>query len=324
MPGTSTRPLYPDIEPYAVHVIERGRHDIYVEECGNPQGLPVLFLHGGPGSGCKPYHRCFFDPDLYRIILVDQRACGRSLPQGLLLDNTTEHLLNDLEHIRRRFDMEQWMLFGGSWGATLALLYAQAHPARVSALVLRGTFLARRRDLDWYAGEGGVRQIYPDTWEHLLGGVPSESRHDPVMGLYAAVTGRDELAQRRAARAWEHWGGQVVLADEYVHTEQSEHVDGHAVMQAGIELHYAVNRYFIEENQILQQCERIRHIPAVIIHGRRDLVCPLESAWTLHQHLPESELRILPHAGHIASTDDMIDALVSVSDEMAVRLGDIS
>lgn len=312
--------LYPDLEPYAVHRYPRDLHRIYVEECGNPEGIPVLFLHGGPGSGCKPYHRCFFDPAKYRIILFDQRGAGRSTPQGELSHNTTADLLRDLEFLRQQLEVGRWLLFGGSWGATLALLYAQKHPSKVSGLILRGSFLGRRRDLDWFVGDGGVRRIYPEQWERLLAALPDTERADPLAALYQYVTGSDELARRRAAREWELWSSRVVLGDAFDPARLNEHVSAEVVNQARIELHYAVNGYFIEENAILEGCGAIAHLPTIIIHGRRDLVCPVESAWSLHRRLPESELRILPETGHIAGSEAMIDALVEATDAMAARL----
>lgn len=312
--------LYPAIEPYAVHHFKRDHHNLYVEECGNPQGLPVIYLHGGPGSGCKPHHRGFFDPEKYRAILVDQRGAGRSTPHGDLSHNATADLVRDLEYLRQHLKVERWLLFGGSWGATLALLYAQKHPAKVSGLVLRGSFLARQRDLEWFAGADGVRRIYPEGWAHFIDSLPEAERDDPIHAIHQRLIGNDELAQRRAARIWSLWGGQVVLGDKFDPSELHEHVPAEVLNQARIELHYAVNRYFIEENAILDGCAKLAKIPTLIIHGRRDLVCPAESAYLLHQHLPHAELRILPKAGHIAGGEDMIDALVEAADEMAQRL----
>lgn len=319
-PRAFMKELYPAIEPYAEHLIDvDGGHRIYVEECGNPAGLPVVFLHGGPGSGCKPYHRCFFDPERYRIVLFDQRGSGRSLPFGQLSANTTWHLLSDLESIRSRLNIQRWLLFGGSWGATLALLYAAQHPERVAAMVLRGTFLARREDLDWYLG-GGVNRIYPERWADLLAVIPDADQHDLIRAIDRLLNGEDELSQRRMARAWSIWGGQVALGDEFDLAALEEHVPGSMVQQTRLELHYAVNRYFLEEGQILRDCERLPDVHTVLIHGRRDLVCPVESAYSLHQRLPKSELRILPRAGHVASSEEMIDALVTAADEMADRM----
>ncbi|HYE38052.1 prolyl aminopeptidase [Methylocaldum sp.] len=310
--------LYPGIEPYAIHQFKRDNHQVFVEECGTPSGVPVVFLHGGPGSGCKPYHRSFFNPEKYRIILVDQRGAGQSSPHGELVGNTTADLIGDLEYIRHVLQIDRWLLFGGSWGATLALLYAQRHPAKVAALVLRAVFLARQCDLAWFAGSG-VNRIYPEEWERFIESIPESEQNNPLSYLYSCLTGDDELAQRRAARAWALWGGQVVLGDEFDPSELNEHVSSEVVNQARIELHYAVNGYFIPENGILEGCDRISHLPAILIHGRRDLVCPVESSFSLHRRLPNSELRILPNAGHIAAGEEMADALVSAADEMLER-----
>lgn len=313
--------LYPPIEPYATCYQDVGQeHRIYVEECGNRFGVPVVFLHGGPGSGCKEHHRCFFDPDVYRIVLFDQRGCGRSTPLGEIQDNTTQDLLGDLETIRRRLGIDDWIIYGGSWGATLALLYAQEHPDKTVGLILRGTFLARQRDLDWFTGDG-VNRIYPEQWARLLETVPADERQNPIQAFCRRLHGRDELAQRRAAREWEAWGGTVTLGAEFDSAERDEHVSSRILCQAQIETYYALNRYFIEDNQILRNCKRIQGIPATIVHGRRDLVCPAESAYLLHQKLPESDLRILPQSGHIADGDEMIDALICATDDMAERVG---
>lgn len=313
--------LYPSLEPYRMQYLKCGGHTLYVEESGNPGGFPVLFLHGGPGAGCKPHHRGFFDPAVYRIILLDQRGAGRSLPAGELRHNTTADLVADLECIRRDLRIATWLLFAGSWGATLALRYAEAHAGRVAGLILRGAFLAREADLDWFIGERGVRRIYPEAWEELLHGLPEDERTAPLQALYRYLTGPDELAQRRAARAWEHWGRQVVLGEEAGVTSAEEHVTRATVHQARIELHYAVHGYFISENAILDGCPRLAHLPTHIIHGRRDLVCPVEAAYRLHRALPRSTLCILPRAGHIAAGEDMINALVEATETMAITLG---
>ena len=312
--------LYPPIEPHAVHHLDvGGGHSVYVEECGNPQGIPVVFLHGGPGGGCKIYQRSFFHPQKYRAILFDQRGCGRSKPHGLLEDNTTAHLLADLELIRERLGVERWLLFGGSWGATLALLYAQAYPHRVSGMVLRGSFLARQMDLDWYLKDGANR-IYPEGWAELLDSLHGEDHGDIVSAIQRILNGPDELAQRRVARAWSVWGGQVALSEEHTSSDPEGHVSAAMLQQARIELYYGFHRYFIEENQILRDCRLIPKMPVILVHGRRDLVCPVESAFTLRKALPFAELRILPQAGHIASDAQMSSALVEAADEMAGRL----
>ena len=313
--------LYPPIEPYATHLLDvGGGHRVYVEECGNPAGLPVVFLHGGPGGGCKIYQRSFFDPEKYRAVLFDQRGCGRSKPAGRLEANTTRHLLADMELIRERLGLERWLLFGGSWGSALALLYAQRYPHRASGIVSRGTFLARQADLDWYLKDGANR-IYPERWADLLEAVHGAAGADLVEVFHAILHGGDELAQRRAARAWSLWGGQVALGGEFSPADSEGHVPAHVLQQARLELHYGYNRYFIEENQILRDCRLIPKMPVILLHGRRDLVCPLESAFTLRAALPFAELRVLPEAGHVASHPLMSAALVEAADELAARLG---
>ncbi|MFN5744960.1 MAG: prolyl aminopeptidase [Methylococcaceae bacterium] len=313
--------LYPPIDPYRTHSFVRDGHKVYVEECGNPMGFPVLFLHGGPGAGCKDYHRCFFNPQKYRIILLDQRGSGRSLPHGELERNTTADLLDDLDAVRHELKVSQWLLFGGSWGATLALLCAQRQVGAVAGLILRGTFLARPADLDWFVGPNGVRRIYPDYWAYLLAAGSAESCTEVLLALYDAVTGPDELAQRRAARAWELWSGRVLLGEKFDPRPLDEHVTSEALNQARIELHYARHQYFIEDNAVLAGCPALVEIPTIIIHGRRDLVCPVDAAWCLRQALPQASLEILPEAGHIAAGSDMINALVGATDSMARQLG---
>jgi proline iminopeptidase len=313
--------LYPELEPFETHHVVRDGHNLYVEESGNPDGFAALFLHGGPGSGCKPYHRRFFDPSIYRIILVDQRGSGRSFPQGGLHQNTTAHLLEDLEFIRAWLGITRWLVFGGSWGATLGLLLAQAHPEQVAGLVLRGTFLARAVDLEWFFGESGVRKIYPEAWAHVLDALTEEEAIDPVRSLYHHVIGADELAQRRAARALDYWSSQVTVPELFDTESHHEQVSNESLNSARVGLHYAANHYFISENAVLETCKRIRHIPTQIIHGRRDLVCPVESGTSLQQQLPNSTLRILENAGHVAAGDDMISALVEATDTMANTLG---
>jgi proline iminopeptidase len=294
-------------------------HVVYVEECGNPDGIPVLFLHGGPGAGCKPYHRRFFDPARYRAVLFDQRGAGRSRPEGELHANTTAHLLGDMQRIRKRLKIGKWLLFGGSWGSTLALLYAQLHPRLVTGLVLRGVFLARQRDLEWFSGDG-VRRIYPESWRRLENLIPPAERQDPIPYIHTQLNGPDELARWRMAREWLYWGGQVALGEAF-DPAQAEDLSPGGVQQARIEAHYAAHGYFIDEDQILCQAKRIARIPTHILQGRRDLTCPVEGADALHRALPDSSLEILPQGGHIAGTPDMIDALVRAADAMAERLG---
>lgn len=309
------RPLHPPIEPYAVHTLVRDPHRIYYEECGNPRGVPVLFLHGGPGSGCRPDHRRFFDPERCRAVLVDQRGAGRSLPAGELDHNTTQALLEDLELVRIALAIPEWLLFGGSWGATLALLYAQRYPDRVAGLILRGSFLAREQDLQWFVRDGAPR-VYPEAWSQLIGAIPASERSDLLGAIEARLHGPDELARRRIAREWDAWSSQVALGDAYRPAAAGEHVAAATVHRACIELHYARHRYFISEGQVLAACAAVRTCPVTLIHGRRDLVCPPEAAFTLHRQLPQAELTMLPTAGHVAAGDEMVDALVTAVDRM--------
>lgn len=313
------RTLYPEINPYHTFYLETGsRHSVYVEESGNAKGIPAVFLHGGPCSGTKPDHRRFFDPESYRIILFDQRGCGQSKPFGEISRNTTQELIDDMERMRKKLGIREWMLFGGSWGAALALLYAQQHTDHVLGMILRGVFLARQMDMDWFLKNGAGR-IYPEQWQRLYESVPPSGRNDVVKGLCEAIAGSDEIAQRRVAREWSAWGAQVALGNLFK-ADETLHVTEQMVLQAAMELHYADHNYFISENQILDNCDKLQDIPTIIIHGRNDLVCPIEAAISLQHALPEAETIILPNAGHIAQNDDMIDALVSATDKFAIKL----
>jgi proline iminopeptidase len=307
--------LYPELQPYHSFFLETGsQHSVYVEQSGNPEGFPVIFLHGGPCSGTKPDHRRFFNPEFYRIILFDQRGCGQSLPFGELEGNDTQALCADMERIRQHLALDKWLIFGGSWGAALGLLYAQQHKDRVVGLIVRGVFLARQQDLDWFAKDG-VTRIYPEQWQNLLDSIPVQNRENLVQGLWDAVWGDDQIAQRRAARAWNAWGGQVALGNAYQHSTEDEHVPEKVLKQVRVELHYALHSYFVTENQIINACTELQDIPVVIIHGRQDLVCPMEAATTLQQALPHAQLIRLAEAGHIAQGEAMIDALVAATDE---------
>ncbi len=311
--------LYPEILPYQTFFLDTGgKHSVYVEQSGNPDGLPVIFLHGGPCSGTKPDHRRFFNPKKYRIILFDQRGCGQSLPFGELEGNTTQDLIDDMERIRKRLSIEQWLLFGGSWGGALALLYAQQHVDKVMGMMIRGVFLARQQDLDWFA-KSGAGLIYPEQWQHLLESIPEPSRKNPIQGICDVLWGDDEVAKRRVTKEWMAWSGQVALGKDYQPGQESEHVTEKMVKQVSMEMHYARNRYFICENQILENCDRLHPIPTVIIHGRNDLVCPMEAGMRLHQALPEAEYIVLPNAGHVAQGEEMIDALVSATNKFAEK-----
>lgn len=310
------KPLYPEIEPFHSFLLETGSvHRVYVEQCGNPKGFPVIFLHGGPCSGCRPDHRRFFDPHQYHIILMDQRGCGRSLPFGELAENTTQDLIDDLERVRRLLNIDRWLLFGGSWGGALALLYAQQHLERVAGMVLRGVFLARSKDLDWFVKDGASR-IYPESWEALVGSVPEAWRTDLLAGLCETIFAADEVAKRRMTRAWMAWGGQTALGSDYPADDEPKHISEQMVQQVRMEMHYAKHRYFIRENQILDRCALLQDVPTVIVHGRGDLVCPPESGYRLAQALPKARYVVLPNAGHVAQGTEMIDALVTATDDM--------
>ncbi len=325
MTQATLRDWYPALDAYAEHRLAVGDgHRLHVEEAGNPAGLPAVFLHGGPGSGCNPGHRRYFDPARYRIVLFDQRGAGRSEPFGETSNNTTAHLLADMEHIRRHLGIERWLVFGGSWGATLALLYAQAHAERVSALVLRGSFLARRDDLDWFVGERGARMIYPDAFAPFAAAVPA-GEGGLLERAARVMAGSDAVAKAELATAWADYTGAVVtlsLPDAVVAAETSDRADpAPLVAKAAIEMHYAAARYFIREDQILQEMGRIPRVPTVIVHGRRDLTCTPAAAFALARALPHAQLRIVREAGHLGIEPGNIDALVRATDGLADALG---
>lgn len=311
--------LYPDIKPYVRHTLAVAPpHQLYVEECGNPGGLPVLYLHGGPGAGCRPQHRCFFDPDIYRIILFDQRGCGRSIPHGALEDNTPMALVADMEQIRKHLGIERWLLFGGSWGSTLGLLYGETYPDRVLSLILRGIFLGREQDIRWFFQEG-TPQIFPDAWARLVGEIPPPERSDLVDAFYHRLNGPDELAQMAAAKALSAWEASCISLT----TDDTLPHEGHTALlaRAHIQIHYARHRYFIEPNQLLRNAYRLENIPGAIVHGRYDMICPLSSAWELHEVWPRAELQVIPAAGHAATEPATVDALVRAANLMASRIG---
>jgi proline iminopeptidase len=313
--------LFPEIEPYKTyHFPVTDGHSLYVEEVGNPQGQPALFLHGGPGGGISPNHRRLFDPAHYRIILFDQRGAGRSTPHASLENNTTWDLVADIERLREHLGIDRWLIFGGSWGSTLSLAYAQTHPERVSALVLRGIFLCRPEEIRWFYQEG-TSWLYPDFWEEYLAPVPVEKRGDLVRAYYELLTSPDEAVRLRAARAWSKWEGSTckLIPDTGVidHFEEARH----ALAMARIECHYFIHDCWLEENQLLRDAGRIRHIPTWIVHGRYDVVCPAKNAWDLHQVLPEATLRIIPDAGHAYDEPGILDALLEATEACKLPLG---
>jgi len=316
--------LYPAIEPYLRHTLTvTPPHQLHVEECGSPQGIPVVFLHGGPGAGIDPIHRRFFDPQRYRIILFDQRGCGRSQPHAELSGNNTQALVSDIEHIRTRLDIDRWLVFGGSWGSTLALTYAEAYPERVLGMVLRGIFLCRDRDIRWFYQQG-ASFLFPDYWEDYLRPVPLDQRRDMLAAYYRLLTGTDEVSRMAAAKAWSIWEART--ASLLLNPSLVEHFSQPfaALALARIECHYFINQAFLRPNQLLDQAYRLAGIPGVIIHGRYDCVCPLEQAWSLAQAWPDADLRVIPEAGHAATEPGIARALVEATDSMAGRFADVA
>ncbi|MDQ2694960.1 MAG: prolyl aminopeptidase [Pseudomonadota bacterium] len=313
--------LYDPIRPYAVRRLAVDEvHTLYIEECGNPRGLPVLFLHGGPGAGCEPLHRQFFDPQVYRIVLFDQRGCGRSTPHAELAANTTGHLVADIERIRQALDIDRWLVFGGSWGSTLALAYAEAWPQRLLGLILRGIFLCRRQDIRWFYQAGGTSRLFPDAWERFIEPIPEAERGDLLRAYHARLTGADEVERLRAARAWSVWEGTTLTLDSNPGVVERFADARFALSLARIEAHYFVNDIFLEEDQLLRDAHRLKGIPGVIVHGRYDVICPLDGAWALHREWPEAPLHIIPAAGHAATEPGIVDALVAATRALAQRL----
>ena len=312
------RTLYPDLEPYDTGMLAvDGRHTLYYEQCGNPQGKPVVLLHGGPGAGCSAKMRRFHDPAKYRIVLFDQRGSGRSTPHADLVDNTTWDLVADTEKLRSKLGIERWQVFGGSWGSTLALAYAETHPERVTELVLRGIFMLRRWELEWFYQQGASR-LFPDAWEPYVQAIPESERGDLIAAYHRRLTSPDEETRLAAARAWSVWEG----ATSFLRVDPA-FVIGHedaafALAFARIENHYFVNGGFFEvEDQLLRDAHRIADIPGVIVHGRYDVVCPIANAWDLHKAWPRAELVINPVSGHSAFEDEHVDALVRATDRFA-------
>ncbi len=313
--------LYPEIKPFARHELAvQPPHILYADESGQGgEGLPVVFIHGGPGSGCDSLSRRFFDPSVYRIITYDQRGSGRSTPHASLENNTTQHLVEDLEVLREHLGIEKWVLFGGSWGATLALAYAQAHPDRVMGMILRGIFLCRDRDIQWFY-QKGASHVFPDYWEEYVSMIPQAERSDMVGAYYRRLTGDDEICRMHAAKAWSLWEGRcaTLRPSSQVVDRFSDARRAYAI--ARIECHYFFNHAFLAPDQLLENMQRIAHIPGIIVHGRYDMVCPLDNAYSLHHKWPGSELQIIRDAGHSASEPGIADALVRASESMSRQL----
>ena len=308
--------LYPPIEPYASGRLAVGSgHVLYWEMCGNPRGLPVLFLHGGPGGGCSPHDRRYFDPSRYRIVLFDQRGCGRSTPAGALASNTTAHLINDIEALREELNIDRWLLFGGSWGATLALAYAEQHPQRLSAMVLRGVFTARQCELDWLYRRG-ASQIFPEAWARFAAFIPDGERTDLIRAYHARLTSGDTVIEAAAAHAWCLWEDTIAT----LLTSPPSFNEAELRSLARIEAHYFLHQAFLEEGQLITNAPRLRSIPGIIVQGRYDTVTPPDTAWSLHQMWPGSTLRIVPDAGHASSEPGIRRELIAATDALCTQL----
>ncbi|MEM7320190.1 MAG: prolyl aminopeptidase [Pseudomonadota bacterium] len=308
--------LYPPTEPFDQRIVDVGHgHRIYMEQCGNPNGIPVVVLHGGPGGGCSPAMRRYFDPLVYRVILFDQRGCGRSRPHASVENNTTWDLVADIETIRRQMEIEKWTVFGGSWGATLALIYAQTHPERVSALVLRGVFLMTRSELDWFYG-GGAGKFWPEAWARFSAPIPENERHDMIGAYNKRLFSGDLAEETKFGRAWSAW--ENALASIHSNGTTSQGLGDYARAFARLENHYFINNGFLEfDGQILANMARISHIPGYIVQGRYDMICPPVSAWKLNELWPSAELKMVRNAGHALSEPGISAELVRIMDSLA-------
>jgi proline iminopeptidase len=305
--------LYPPIEPYHSGFIDVGDgHQMYYELSGNPKGQPVLFVHGGPGGGCTAEHRRFFDPHTYHIILFDQRGAGRSRPHAELTNNTTAHLIADIEQLRQHLQIDCWLLFGGSWGSTLSLLYAQSYPQHTQGLILRGIFLCRDQDIDWFY-QKGASEFFADYWQDYIAPIAQNERQALVQAYYKRLTGDDEVARMRAAAAWSIWEGRTsnLKTDPNILAHFAD--PHHALAMARIECHYFIHKAFIATNQILEHTNKLKQIPCTIVHGRYDMVCPINQAFALKQAMPHAELIICPKSGHSAFEAEITHALVSAT-----------
>ncbi|MDN5929442.1 MAG: prolyl aminopeptidase [Hyphomicrobiales bacterium] len=313
------RGLYPEIEPYASGHLDVGDgHEIYWERCGTPGAKPAVFLHGGPGGGCSPRHRRLFDPKRYDLLLFDQRGCGRSLPNAELEANTTWHLVADIERLREMAGIEKWQVFGGSWGSTLALAYAETHPERVSELIVRGIYTLTRAELEWYY-QFGVSQMFPDKWERFLAPIPEAERGDLMAAYRKRLVGADKAAQLEAAKAWSAWEGETITLLPEPETSDQFHEDDFAIAFACIENHFFVHAGWLEEGQLLRDAGRLKDIPGVIVHGRYDMPCPAHYAWQLHKAWPKAEFHLIEGAGHAYSEPGILDRLIRATDQFAGR-----
>jgi proline iminopeptidase len=309
--------FYPEISPSNHFLLDvDGQHQVYVEQCGNPEGQPVLFIHGGPGGGCSMNDRRFFDPEKYHIILFDQRGCGRSLPHGCLENNETSFLVEDIERIRQHLNINQWHVFGGSWGSTLSLVYAQTHPISVKSLVLRGIFLGRDVDTNWTFSGGGATRIFPDYWQEYLDVLPKGKEQATTHAAYEMLVGEDKELAQKIATAWSMWEIRCCTLKPDQAFVDAATGDAHAWTLARHEAHFMVNDCFLTDNQILANCDKIKDIPTAIVHGRYDIVCPADNAWLLHQALPKSTLVFSEASGHASVEPNTKHHLISATKAM--------
>jgi len=306
------------IEPFNIFKLQvSDLHTLHVEESGNKNGKPVIFLHGGPGGGIEPIYRQYFDPQKWRIIIFDQRGCGQSTPSSELTDNTTWDLVNDIEKIRKHLDIDKWAIFGGSWGSTLSLSYAVTHPECCTELILRGIFMLRKKELHWFYQEG-ASFIYPDAWEKYLEPIPEDKRHNMMSAYYKILTGNNKQARYGAAKAWSIWEAstsKLIQKQKSLHHFENEEV---ADIFARIECHYFVNEGFFEyDGWLLDQIDKIRHIPSVIVQGRYDVVCPMITAWELHKKWPEADFHVIPDSGHSMLEAGIRDKLIEYTNKFS-------
>jgi len=309
--------LYPEIAPFNESLVPvSALHTVHFEQCGNPNGTPVLFVHGGPGGGIDPIYRQFFNPDKYHVILVNQRGAGKSTPHAELKENNTQNLIQDFETIREQLQIDQWMVLGGSWGSTLGLAYAQAHPNRVTKLVLRGIYLATEEEDQWLFGGGGANRIFPDHWADFVKLIPETERHNMLNAYYKRLTSEDTEVQHAAAQAWSRW---EISISKLVHNPEDVTTflaSPSATSMARLECHYMLNRSFLQPNQLLDDMQKIQHIPGIILHGRYDIVCAAASAWTLHQAWPNSTLHYVNRAGHSMADPDLAKKIIEITDNL--------
>lgn len=312
------RELYPPRQPYNQGKLKvSDLHTIHFEESGNPEGKPIVLLHGGPGGGCPPFYRQYFDPEKWRLVMFDQRGCGQSKPHAELQENTTWDLVNDIEKLREYLNIHQWVVFGGSWGSTLSLAYSQTHPDRCKGLILRGIFMLRQKEIRWFYQEG-ASYIFPDAWEEYVKPIPINERDDMVTAYYQRLTSPDAQIRLEAARAWSIWEGSTSRLFPDLDLKQRFGIDAFAEAFARIECHYFINKGFIDpEDKLLLNIDRIRKIPAVIVQGRYDVVCPMMSAWELHRAWPEAEFIVVADAGHSMSEPGIRTCLIEATDKFA-------